>query len=280
MLGDKAGVVEDCSTGETRDSSTLHLPGQQERLFRAVAQTGTQLITVLINGRPYVLDEILEKSNAVLEAWLPGSEGAEAVCDVLTGRCNPSGHLAISFPRAVGQVPVFYAHKRSGGRSHWKGDYVDGSTKPLLPFGFGLSYTTFEYSDFKIESEEVPTTGSFKASICVQNTGNMPGDAVIQLYCADPVASVTRPVKELKGFARVHLECGQKVRVQFEVAASQMAFVDRDMQFVVEPGEIQVMFGEHVEKIVASGTVTLSGEKQYVDESREFFSRYTVQGVG
>lgn len=280
VLGDKAGVVEDCSTGETRDSSTLHLPGQQEQLFRAVAQTGAQLITVLINGRPYVLDEILEKSNAVLEAWLPGSEGAEAVCDVLMGRCNPGGHLAISFPRAVGQVPVFYAHKRSGGRSHWKGDYVDGSTKPLLPFGFGLSYTSFAYSDFEIESEEVPTTGSFKASICVQNTGNMPGDAVVQLYCADPVASVTRPVKELKGFARAHLACGQKVRVQFEVAASQMAFVDRGMRFVVEPGEIQVMFGEHAEKIAASGAVTLTGEKQYVDESREFFSQYTVKDMG
>ena len=121
MLGDKAGVVEDCSTGETRGQ--LYAPSARPAgtAVPAVAQTGAQLITVLINGLPHVLDEILEKSNAVLEAWLPGSEGAEAVCDVLMGRCDPSGHLAISFPRAVGQVPVFYAHKRSGGRSHWKG---------------------------------------------------------------------------------------------------------------------------------------------------------------
>lgn len=146
-----------------------------------------------------MLDEILEKSNAVLEAWLPGSEGAEAVCDVLMGRCDPSGHLAISFPRAVGQVPVFYAHKRSGGRSHWKGDYVDGSTKPLLPFGFGLSYTTFAYSDFEIESEEVPTTRLVQGvHLRAEHRKYARRRSCFSCYAADPVASVTRPVKELK----------------------------------------------------------------------------------
>ncbi len=151
VLGDRSGLVPSCTTGETRDSADLCLPGVQEELARTILETGKPVIAVLVNGRPLAIPWLDESANAILEAWLPGEEGGAAVAEVLFGDANPGGKLPLTFPRHVGQLPIFYNHKPSGMKSHWYGDYVSEKAAPLYPFGHGLSYTTFEYSDLSIE---------------------------------------------------------------------------------------------------------------------------------
>ena len=210
VVGDKAGLTRDCTTGESRDRASLDLPGVQEELVRAVAATGTPVVLVLVTGRPTGSAWVHEHCAAVLLAWLPGQEGAEAIADALTGEVNPGGKLPISYPRSVGQVPVFYAHKISGGRSHWKGDYVDSPAAPLYAFGHGLSYTRFELSDIAMPAAVVGSNGSIEVRARLTNVGDRAGDEVVQLYVRDPEASLTRPVLELKGFARVELGQGRR----------------------------------------------------------------------
>ncbi|PSR36118.1 MAG: beta-glucosidase [Sulfobacillus thermosulfidooxidans] len=240
-VGDKAGLTLECTSGESRDRTDLTLPGRQAELVRAIANTGTPVILVLLNGRPIALTDVEPYVAAIVDAWLPGSEGGQAIADVLFGDCNPSGKLPISFPRTVGQVPVFYNHKPSGGRSHWHGDYVDGPAAPLYPFGYGLSYTTFRYDNLAIAVNE--EGGELTVSFTVTNTGSRSGAEVAQVYLHDVVASVTRPVKELKGFARVTLEPGETRRVQVKIPMSALAFYDASMQYRVEPGQFDVMVG-------------------------------------
>jgi beta-glucosidase len=209
---------------------------------------------VLVVGRPCGSEELHRRSDAVLLAWLPGQEGGAAVADVLAGEVNPGGKLPITFPRSVGQVPVFSAHKVSGGRSHWHGDYVDGPATPMYPFGYGLGYTAFEVTDAEVETPTVADGESVRVSVSVTNTGAVTGDEVVQLYVRDTEASITRPLLELKSFARVTLEPGSTRRVTFEVAFGQLGFYDRSLDYVTEEGEIEILVGTSSADVISAGT--------------------------
>jgi beta-glucosidase len=257
VMGDKSGLTEDCTSGEFRDRASFDLPGVQEELVRAVLATGTPVVLVLVAGRPSASAWLHEHCAAVVMAWLPGEEGAGAIADVLSGDTNPGGKLPLSYPRAVGQVPVFYAHKASGGRSHPVGDYVDQSASALYPFGHGLSYTTFELSELRIAEETVRWADELVVEARVTNTGKQVGDEVVQLYTRDPQASVTRPERELKSFLRLTLEPGETRRITFRVPVAQLGFYDRDLTYVVESGAIEVFLGRSSADTVSVGSVTV-----------------------
>lgn len=276
VMGDRSGLTKDCTSGESRDSANLRLPGLQERLLLELAKTHKPIVLVLLTGRPYALGSVEDKVNAILEAWLPAEAGGQAIVDVLLGRVNPSGRLPISFPRSAGQIPVFHYVKPSGGRSHWHKDYVDEPIEPLYPFGHGLSYTKFEYSNFHIESKRVPTAGEIVLKVDVKNVGDREGEEVVQLYVGREYGSVTRPVKELKGFARVHLEPGQKKTVQFKIHTDVLSYYNRRMELVVEPGVYKFMVGASSADIRFSDEVELVGEERKVPTLRRFFSETEV----
>ncbi|WP_448531956.1 glycoside hydrolase family 3 N-terminal domain-containing protein [Pseudothermotoga sp.] len=276
VMGDRSGLTKDCTSGESRDSANLKLPGLQERLLLELAKTHKPIVLVLLTGRPYALGSVEDKVNAILEAWLPAEAGGQAIVDVLLGRVNPSGRLPISFPRSAGQIPVFHYVKPSGGRSHWHKDYVDEPIEPLYPFGHGLSYTKFEYSNFHIESKRVPTAGEIVLKVDVKNVGDREGEEVVQLYVGREYGSVTRPVKELKGFARVHLEPGQKKTVQFKIHTDVLSYYNRRMELVVEPGVYKFMVGASSADIRFSDEVELVGEERKVPTLRRFFSETEV----
>lgn len=276
VVGDKAGLTDSCSSGESRDRAELGLPGVQEQLVRAVAETGTPVVLVLMNGRPLTLPWIAEHIPAILEVWLPGEEGGNAVADVLFGDANPGGKLPMSFPRSIGQLPVFYNHKPSGGRSHWKGNYVEMSPRPLFPFGFGLSYTIFDYANLRFDRTEIAPDGQLTVSIDITNSGARAGDEVVQLYLHDVQASVTRPVKELKGFQRITLAAGETRTVSFTLDARLLGFYDQRMDFVVEPGVIAVMVGSSSDDIRAQGEFTITGATTAIGE-KVFFSTVSVR---
>jgi beta-xylosidase len=260
VMGDKSGLTEECTSGESRDRASLDLPGVQEELVRAVLATGTPVVLVLAAGRPTGSAALLEQCAAVVMAWLPGEEGAAAIAEVLTGEVSPSGKLPISFPRGVGQVPIFYGHKISGGRSHWKGDYVDLPSSPLYPFGHGLSYTTFALSDASVREGAVTSSGSIVVDVSIANTGERLGGEVVQLYVRDPHASLTRPVLELKSFKRVELAPGEARTLTFRVPVGQLGFYDRDLVYVVEPGLLELFVGTSSEDLISAGTATVVEE--------------------
>ncbi len=276
VMGDKAGLTTDCTSGEGRDRLSLDLPGVQEDLVRAVAETGTPVILVLVSGRPCGSQWAHEQSAAVLQAWLPGEEGAEALVDVFTGVVSPSGKLPISHPRSAGQVPVYYGHKVSGGRSQWKGDYVDGEASPLYPFGHGLGYTTFRISDLAVTPDRADWNGEVTVTAVVSNTGNREGDEVVQLYVRDPVASVTRPVLELKGFARVGLPPGGSRQITFQLPVGQLGFYDRDLDYVVEPGSIEVLVGTSSADLQVAGSFTVVPDPNSRPVVKQFDGSSTV----
>jgi beta-glucosidase len=195
----------------------------------------------------------------------------------LFGDYCPGGKLTISFPRNVGQIPVFYYHKKSGGRSHWRGDYVETSAKPLYPFGFGKSYTKFEYENFLISKSEVAIDESIDISISIRNIGTFKGDEIVQLYINDKEASVTRPVMELKGFKRISLSPGETKRLTFTLAVKQLCFYDMSMNCVVEPGDISVMIGSSSEDIRSCGGFKITGEITEVGNTKTFFSSVKVK---
>jgi len=253
VVGGKSGMTPECTCGEMRDRVELRLLGVQEDLVKAIYETGTPTVLVLVDGRPLALEWIAEKIPAILEAWLPGEEGGTAVADVLFGDYNPGGKLPISFPRKVGQIPVYYAHKPSGARSQLWGDYVDSSTSPAFDFGHGLSYTTFKLSNLKIQPKRVGRAGKVSIKVDVENTGNRSGEEVVQLYVNDIVASITRPVKELKGFKRVALEPAETRTVEFELPVEALGLYDKNMKFTVEPGMFKVMVGCSARDIVLEG---------------------------
>jgi beta-xylosidase len=194
-------------------------------------------------------------------AWLPGQEGAGAIAEALAGDVNPGGKLPISYPRSAGQIPVFYGHKVSGGRSHWKGDYVDSPAGPLYPFGHGLSYTTFALSDREIIGRaDLSWHDTLTTTVTVANTGRRAGDEVVQLYVRDPVASVTRPVLELKAFVRVEVAAGESRTITFETPVSQLGFYDRALAYAVEPGRIDVLVGTSSADLAEAGSVTVTAD--------------------
>ena len=278
VVGDKAGLTKGCTSGESRDMADLRLPGVQEDLIRAIQETGTPVVVVLVQGRPYALCWEQEHVGAILTAWLPAEEGGSAVADVLFGNVNPSGKLPISFPRSAGQIPVYYAHKPSGGRSHWTGDYVDSSAAPLYPFGHGLSYTTFQYDHLKIAPAAIPQGGRVVIECDVQNTGKREGAEVAQLYLHVKPANaiVTRPVKELKGFQRVRLQPGESKHLTFTIQAAQLAFYQEDLSYAVSPGEVEVLIGASAEDFRLKGAFTISGAAPQLVTKKVFFSAVTV----
>jgi beta-glucosidase len=253
VVGGKSGLTPDFTCGEMRDSAELRLPGIQEELIKAIYETGTPIVLILVNGRPLVLDWIAEKIPAIIQAWLPGEEGGNAVADVLFGNYNPSGKLPISFPEKVGQLLVYYRHKPSGARSQLWGDYTDASTSPIFEFGYGLSYTTFEFSNLRIEPRQVPPNGRVSIKVDIKNTGTRAGEEVVQLYINDVVATITRPVKELNGFKRIALEPNESKTVEFELPVETLSFYDKDMQLVVEPGTFIVGVGRSSKDILLLG---------------------------
>lgn len=277
VLGDKSGLTPECTTGETRDSSELKLPGVQEGLAKAVFATGKPVVVVLITGRPYALSMLSDNAEALLEAWLPGEEGGGAVADILFGNVNPGGKLPITFPRSVGQIPIYYNAKPAGTKSHWYGDYVNEKVTPLYPFGHGLSYTTFEYSHLTIEQDRVRSGESVDISLYVENVGKVAGEEVIQLYVHDEIASTPRPIKELKGFQSVMLEPGEMKKVTFHLPVDQLAFYNLDLNLIVESGSIAVMLGSSSEDIRLHGEFEVVGDKTQQVDKRIFVCPVTVE---
>ena len=276
VLGDRSGLTPDCTTGETRDSADLKLPGVQEDLTKAILATGKPVTVILISGRPYVLSALAEGANAILEAWLPGEEGGSAIADNLFGDVNPGGKLPITFPRSVGQVPVYYNAKPSGTKSHWYVDYVSERVTPLFPFGHGLSYTSFEYSNLCIERRQAKGGESVDISLAVKNTGRVAGEEVVQLYIQDEFACIPRPAKELKGYRRVLLEPGETKQITFHLPVDQLAFYDLDLNLVVEAGTIKIMLGSSSEDIRLRGEFEIIGDKKLPAGGRVFVCPVTV----
>ena len=271
VLGDRSGLTPNCTTGETRDSADLRLPGMQENLAEAIFKTGKPIVVVLINGRPYAIPRLAEKANAVLEAWLPGEEGGPAIAEILFGDANPGGKLPITFPRCVGQVPIFSYSKPSGLGSNWYQDYVTEKATPLFPFGFGLSYTDFKFSNLLISQSEVLVNESVDISLAITNIGTVAGDEVVQLYIRDEFGCVPRPAKELKGFARVRLLPGEKKMITFHLPVNQLAFYDHSLNLILEAGKIMVMIGSSSEDVRLTGEFEIIGAPKIRVQERVFF---------
>jgi beta-glucosidase len=240
--------------GEQKDRANLELPGAQPELIEAVAATGVPVVVVLINGAPVVMTEWIDKVAAVVEAWYPGEAGGQAIADVLFGDANPSGKLPVSLPRSMGQLPLFYNYKPSGRID----DYVDLSGKPLFPFGFGLSYTSFGYRGLVITPANARAVDKVTVSLEVENTGSLAGDEVVQLYVHDKLASVVRPIKELKAFQRISLQPGETRQVRLELDVHQLGLYDAGLNFIVEPGEFDMMVGSSSEDIRLQGTLVVT----------------------
>jgi beta-glucosidase len=268
VVGDKSGLSKPtgATSGEAIDSATLELPGVQSELIKAIHATGTPVVLVLITGRPYAITWSAEHVPAILAAWLPAEQGGAAIADALFGKVNPGGKLPITFPRHVGQVPRFYAHKPSGGRSNWWRDYVDLSVEPLYAFGHGLSYTRFAYSDLSIDTSHLQAEQCVTIAFTLSNIGERAGDEVVQLYVSDPIASVTRPVKQLKGFKRISLQPNERKRVTFRLDIRHLAFYDRAMRYVVEAGKVIVGIGASAQDIRLSGEFEIAGETAVVEQ--------------
>lgn len=277
FVGGKSGLVPGCTSGEARDRCTLGLPGVQEALVEALLATGRPVVVVLIDGRPLVLPPAAERAAAVLHAWLPGEEGGSAIADVLFGDADPGGRLPIALPCTVGQVPTFHGHKPSGGRSNWHGEYADGPVAPYFPFGHGLSYTRFAYGDLVVTPVDVAAYDTVSVRVTVENTGARAGEEVVQLYLRDEIASTTRPVRELRGFARVALPPGGRATVVFDVAVPQLAFLDPAMRWVVEPGEVSVLVGASSADIRLRGGFRIGGDPTEVGEARRFSTGTRVE---
>ncbi|MFL5973755.1 MAG: beta-glucosidase BglX [Solirubrobacterales bacterium] len=236
-------------SGEAAARSDLDLPGKQQALIDAIKATGKPFVVVLFNGRPLTLEKVDASSPAILEAWFPGVQAGNAVADALFGKVNPGGKLPVSFPRRVGQVPIYYNHEPTGRPCDIRQKYVSryrdiASCSPLYEFGYGLSYTKFSVSNLQLSSSSVSKNGSLKASVDVSNTGGREGDDVVQLYIHDPVASISQPVRRLRGFQRVTLKPGEKQTVTFTLDRSDFGFYDNRGKFVVEPGRIDVYAGD------------------------------------
>jgi beta-glucosidase len=239
VVGDNVeSTREGWSETHLGDRDNLDLLGQQNDLVKAIVETGKPTIVVLIGGRPLSINYVVEKVPAIFQGWYLGQETGTAVADVLFGDVNPSGKLSVTIPRNVGQVPVYYYQKPSARRG-----YLFSNKEPLFVFGHGLSYTTYKYSNFRLTQDKTGPAGQTTASVDITNTGRMAGDEIVQLYIRDQVSSVTRPIKELKGFRRIHIDPGQTTTVQFLITPDKLSFLNADMHRVVEPGLFDIMVG-------------------------------------
>jgi beta-glucosidase len=273
MVGDLAGLFGKGTSGEGCDAEDLRLPGVQADLLAELLETGTPVVVVVVSGRPYALGDVHGRAAALVQAFMPGQEGGAAIAGVLSGRVQPSGKLPVQIPRHTGGQPGTYLQPPLGVGS-------DGISNldptPLFPFGHGASYTTFEVAGLRISDTEVPTDGEFTVSARVRNTGARPGSEVVQLYLHDAVAQVTRPVRELVGFARVALDPGSEAEVRFAVHADRTSFTGRDLERIVEPGVIEVFVGTSAGDLPLRGEVRLTGPLRVVRGDRRLVTPVEV----
>jgi len=236
-------------SGESSSRSSLNIPKSQQKLLQELKMTGKPLVLVIMSGRPLDLNWEMENADAVLFVYHGGQEVGNAIADVLFGDVNPSGKLTNSFPRNVGQIPIYYNHLNTGRPQptdkfeKFKSNYLDVENSPLLPFGYGLSYSSFSYSDIKLSAASLNTTGKIKATITVTNTGDYDGEEIIQLYTRDMVGSIARPVKELKGFQKIMFKKGESKEVSFTIGVEDLKFYNSDLKFVAEPGDFKLFIG-------------------------------------
>ena len=256
-VGDIAGLFGAGTSGEGCDVESLQLPGVQHELVEAVLATGTPVVLVLVTGRPYALGAYAGRARAIVQAFMPGQEGASAIAGVLSGRVNPSGRLPIGIPNGVGGQPGTYLAPVLA----WVSDGISNlDPKPLFPFGHGLSYSRFEYTDLEISAAQIETDGTVDISATVTNTGDRDGKEVAQLYLSDPVATVVRPLKRLVGFTKVGLAAGESTRVTFQLHADRTSFTGPDLQRIVEPGEFRVRLGASSEDTTLEGSFRIGGQ--------------------
>ncbi|MGI9642824.1 MAG: glycoside hydrolase family 3 N-terminal domain-containing protein [Acidimicrobiia bacterium] len=274
VAGGRSGMDDPSTTGEFRDRTDIGLPGVQQELLDAVVDTGTPVVLVILSGRPLSPDT--DGVAGVIHAWLPGDHGGRAIAEAVFGDFSPGGKLPITVPQTVGQVPIYHGHKPTGGKSRLKGAYVDASNVPKYPFGFGLSYTEFSVAAPYASAASVGTDGLVTISTKVTNVGTVAGDEVVQLYARRTSASLTRPVRELVGFARVSLAPGEERTIWFEVPADVMGFVDVNMDFSVEPGPVVFSVGTSALDISGSTAVDLTGDR-IVEPVRSFFSAVSIE---
>ncbi len=243
-------------SGEAASRSDIGIPESQKMLLKAMVETGKPVVLVLINGRPLTLPWEDEHVDAILEAWAPGTEGGNAVADVLFGKYNPSGKITMTFPRSVGQIPVYYNHQNTGRpyeeENKFTSKYLDIPNEPLYPFGYGLSYTTFEYSEVALSDTVLKGGETLFARIDVTNTGTVTGEEVVQLYISDPVASVSRAVRELKGFQKIMLEPGTSRTVEFRITPEELKFYHSDLSYDWEPGAFSIQIGPNSRDVKAA----------------------------
>jgi beta-glucosidase len=272
VVGDnEATSREGWAESHLGDRTDLDLVGQQQELVDAILATGKPTIVLLNNGRPLSITKISETAPAILEGWYLGQETGRAVARVLFGDVNPSGKLPVSIARSVGHLPVYYNYKPAAKRG-----YEFTETTALYPFGFGLSYTQFSYSDFKINKSEAKAGDLVDISVRVTNTGARTGDEIVQLYLHDAVASLTRPVKELKGFKRISLKAKESAVVTFSLAVNQLGFYNTDMKYVLEPGKFEVMVGASSQDIRTKGEFTVTGDVTDISQQKVYFSGVNV----
>jgi beta-glucosidase len=247
-------------SGESSSRTNLEIPQVQRELLMALLKTGKPVVLVLFTGRPLVLKWENENVPAILNVWFGGSEAGNAIADVVFGAVNPSGKLTTTFPQNVGQVPIYYSHKNTGrplGEGKWfekfRSNYLDVSNEPLYPFGYGLSYTKFSYGDVTLSSKTLAATGNITATVTLKNEGAVDGYEVVQLYTRDLVGSVTRPVKELKGFQKIWLKAGESKTVSFTISANDLKFYNSDLKYVAEPGDFKVFIGGNSRDVKEAG---------------------------
>ena len=235
-------------SGEAASRTDITLPESQKKLIRALVNTGKPVVLVMMSGRPLALVDENKLATSILQVWHAGTEAGNAIADVLFGNYNPSGKLSVSFPRNVGQVPIYYSQKNTGRPStddspKFQSNYLDAPNAPLFPFGFGLSYTSFSYSEITLSKALMKMNGNIVASVTITNTGNYDGEEVVQLYIRDLVGSITRPVKELKGFQKINLKAGESKQVSFTISVNDLKFYNSDLKFVAEPGDFKLFIG-------------------------------------
>jgi beta-glucosidase len=254
VLGESQGM-----SGEAASRSMIGVPGNQENLLKALIATGKPVVLVLINGRPLTLEWENQYASAILEAWFPGTEAGNAMADVLFGTDNPSGKLTISFPHNTGQIPIYYNHKNTGrplnDDQKYTSKYLDVPNGPLYPFGFGLSYTTFDYGDLQLSGTSLKGNQTLTASVKLMNTGTREGKETVQLYIRDVAASITRPVQELKGFQKIDLQAGESKTISFKITPDDLKFYNSDLKYDWEPGQFQIMVGGN-SRDIRSATVS------------------------
>lgn len=270
--GDKSGFAADCTCGEGKDSHNLKLPGVQEELILKLSETGKPIVILLMTGRPYVLTEIVDKVNAIVQCWLPGEETANCIFDLIFGKFSPSGKLPVSFPKHPGQLPVYY-HRKPVSK---EGKYVYLDSHPLFPFGFGLTYSNFQFSNFNLEPKKINAGKRFSVSVSIKNTGEIEAGEVVQLYVRKKFSSCVLPSKLLKGFCKLNLKPDEEKTVKFQISSEILAFTDENMKLKIEEGFYEVLIGTSSEDIKFKGEIEITGNR-FLKERKNFFSTVSIE---